>query len=518
MKLKYSILLYVSTFIIICGGCKKNEGPDLHLAIPTPVNVKIDSLRPEKAIVRWQYSDKRVQQFTVEVSPNSAFSTIARSYTVKDTARQVHVDSLGSLTQYYVRVRALSDDVLYYSGYGAADFISEEIENIFQAVLTADLTFTTALLKWSVPKKGTVNKIIIIPVGGTALPAIVLGASDITARQITVTGLKAATDYRAEIYEDGDRKGIATFTTRDPNSVITINNGTVIYDLLNDAITAANSGDVINIGGAKYNFTASGTINIQNKSLTFKAVAGTVVPEITSGAFNLSGNVASLKIIGIKFIITSGNYFIAATGATGTTNISLEGLDVTGPAAGLVYLATGSTASLTFNVDNCLIHDFGAVGGDFIDFRAGEMKGMTIKNTSIWNVARDFLRTDATATISGTLSFANCTINNFCIITSGSTNRFVYLRANNSVVTVNKCIVSNKVGTTNSGISGTGTSVTFTDSNVFGSSASAITSSPTVKTNLTNLDAQYANAAQGDFTVGNATVKAAAQGDPRWLK
>jgi hypothetical protein len=373
-------------------------------------------------------------------------------------------------------------------------------------------------LKWTTPKKGSVNKIILTPVGGTALAPVILTATNIANKQITIANLLAATSYRAEIYEDGDRKGIATFTTIDPNSVITINSGTTIYELLQDAIAAASSGDVINVGGAKYNFSAAGTVEIANKSLTIKAVAGATVPEITSASFNLTGNVASLKIVGIKFIITSGNYFVNVTGATGTTNISLEGLDITGPAAGLVYLATGSTASLTFNVDNCLIHDFGAVGGDFIDFRAGEMKGMTIKNTSIWNVARDFLRTDATATISGTLSFANCTINNFCIITSGSTNRFVYLRANNSVVTVNKCIVSNKLGTTNSGISGTGTSVTFTDSNVFGSSASAITSSPTVKTNLTNLDAQYANAAQGDFTVGNATVKAAGQGDPRWLK
>lgn len=517
MRLKYLVPVLAVIVMLAQTACKKNSLPDMHLAIPSPANIAIDSLKPEKALVKWQYNDERARQFTIEVSSSSVFATIARSYIVKDSAREIHVDSLGSLTTYYVRVRALSDDVLYHSGYGTGSFVSEEIENIFLPIVTADLGFTTALIKWGTPKKGSVNKLLVKEVNGTASQTITLSTADVTAKQITLNNLKQATDYRVEIYEDDARKGILLFTTRDPNSVITINGSSVIYETLAEAIGAAKSGDIINVGGARYNFTAAGIMTIENKALTIQAVAGGAVPEIASGGFILKGNVPSLKIKGIKFTISASSYFVAATEATGTCDVQLEGLDISGPTAGLIYLSSSATPSLSFSADQCLIHDFGATGGDFIDFRAGTVRGMTIKNTTIWNVARDFLRTDATATMSGPLNFTNCTINNFCIVTSGSTNRFGYLRAAATVVTVNKCIVSNKIGTTNSTISGTGTSVTFTDSNVFGSNAAAITSNPTVKNNLTALDAQYENAAQGNFKVGNATIKAAGIGDPRWL-
>ncbi len=63
----------------------------------------------------------------------------------------------------------------------------------------------------------------------------------------------------------------------------------------------------------------------------------------------------------------------------------------------------------------------------------------------------------------------------------------------------------------------TGTTLTFNQCNIFGSNSKNIKSVAT-NTATTELDPQYTNAAQGDFTVGNATVKSAGQGDPRWLK
>ncbi len=507
-----------SVMLLFFPSCKKDVEVDRHYAIPAAKDLQITDLKARKATLTWSYDYSPVQSFTVELSTSSTFlaANLVKKVTLAaDSNKTVVFDSLASLTPYYIRIKASNGDPMFSSAYSTVSFTSAEVENIFNSVQRSDLTATSAMLKWNSPKAGTVTHIIITPSGGTPMPQINLTDADIAARQIQVNDLQQATTYKAAIYDGDENKGEIAFTTLDPNAAITINSSLVIYETLQDAIAAAVSGDVINIGAAVYDFSGGDNVEISNKSLTIKAANDATKPEIKSKILNLAGNVEYLKLSGLKLVGISAQT-LGISSLTGATDITMENCDISGPTAGLMYASTSTTlsASVKLTINNCLFHDYGAGGGDFIDFRGGSVMKINVKNSSFWNLGRAFLRIDATAasTSSEPIIFESCTFNNFC-----NGGKFVYVRSAGAKTTFSKCIITNMVTNQDNGVSGTGTTLTFNQCDIYGSNSKNIRSVGT-NTGTTELDPQYANAAQGDFTVGNATVKAAGQGDPRWLK
>lgn len=530
-----NIFLYSATTAMICCSlsCKKN-GPDLNESIPLPAEITFTDLKAEKATINWTYTDERAQQFIVEVSKNQNFAA-SDSFLRTPSEKTVALTGLESKITYYVRMRAMAADVLYHSQYATTKFVSAEIESILLPVDRKDITATSVLLKWTAPKTGTVSKVVIKPVSGTALPDVTLSAGDIAAKQATIGNLQSATAYRAEIWGGDERKGIITFTTRDVNARITINNNATNYDLLQDAVNAAVSGDVIKFGPASYDFSdaANATITIDNKSLTFEAEnpAAATKPSITLNTFILKGNVGQVKVSGLKIISKSGTtdydkHIFGGTYATGSVSLVLENSDLSGATAGLFFTQTvgaasapspiPGTGSFQLTITNCLLHDFGNSGGDFIDFRSGSIESVYMKNSTMWSSARSFYRVDATAGVAAgnTMLFENNTFN-----AVANTAAFIRVAANGCNVQFTKNIITNKPSSNNNSVSGTGTTLKFNDNNVFGTNAASITSVITSGFNIgtTSLDPQYGNAATGSFTVGNTTVKAAGVGDPRWL-
>lgn len=519
--------------LMLSGASCKKDGPDMNLSIPVPAAITFTDLKAEKATMNWTYADERARKFVIEVSKNQNYAA-PDSFVTTAAEKTVLLDSLESKITYYVRMRALADDPLYHSRYATATFVSAEIESIFLPVDRKDIQATSAVLKWSAPKTGSVSKLVIIPQGGSS-SNVTLSAGDISARQTTLTGLQPVTAYRVEIWGGDERKGITTFTTKDPNARITINNNPTNYDLLQDAVNAAVSGDVIKFGPAAYDFSdpANAVIVIDNKSLTLEAEdpAAAVKPAITMTTFNLKGNIGQLKVSGLKIISKSGNtdylkHIFGGTYATGAVNLVLENCDFSGAVAGLFFTQTvgastapepiPGTGNFELSINNCLLHDFGNSGGDFIDFRSGTIVKVHMKNSTIWAAARSFYRVDATANaaVGNTMLFEN---NTFNAVANGAA--FIRVAAAGCNVQLTKNIITNKPSSNNNSVSGTGTTLKYTDNNVFGTNAASITSAVTTGFNIgtTNLDPQYTNAAQGNFTVGNATVKTAAVGDPRWL-
>lgn len=519
-SLKFIYILFASVLII--AGCKKGQGPDMNYAIPAASNLSITDIVPRKATITWDYKGTEANLFTVEVSTSSTFAIGGQVKMLKFNAeaeKKIALDSLGSLVTYYVRVQALNGDPMFTSAYTVQKFVSGEIETIFNPIVKADLTASSVLLSWKLPKKGSVTHIDLKTAAGVAVPRVNLTPAQITAQKVLVTGLQQATTYKAIIYEAEENKGEATFNTRDPNEAITVNASSVIYETLQDAIDAAVSGDIINIGNAKYDFSDGSNITITNKSITIKALSSAARPEITSKQLDLIGNVSSLKLSGLK-LIGKSSYSIVATGITGASNITVENCEFTGPTAGLIYVAaTGTAANVTFNLDNSICHDFGATGGDFIDFRAGTLSGMRVTNSTFYKVARDFFRIDAITYPTGNapVLVENCTFNNVCGM-DGAQGRFMYIRVvkvtGYTMMKINKCILTNKYRSTGNGVTPI---VEFNTNNVFGNSSTEWAGG-TVSTGTTTLDPQYLDVVNNNFTVGNATIKAAGLGDPRWLK
>lgn len=511
-SIKIAFIYYLSILsALFIVSCEKAEGPDYNYYIPIPTSFVVE-MDNTTADISWEYGDvERVDSFLVEASFKEDFSTLEKSVKLAPGEREVNLDGLGYFTQCYFRMRALAKDIVLSSEYVSVALVPD---NLFQPVLKNELTANSVILRWLEPSSGSVDHILLIPVSGTSR-TIQLTAGDISSQSKKIEELVSAGVYTAVLFDGETRKGVIDFTTIDLNASVTINGGTITYESLKDAVEAASSGDVINVGVAKYDFSSFGTVVVSGKNLTIKGNEdGDEKPEIKTPSFSLTGNVGSLKITGIKFIISSGNYFIDASASTGPTNIEVENVDITGPGAGLVYVSSsGSSANVKFSIENALLHNFGASGGDFIDFRAGVLSGVTVKNCTIWDVARDFFRVDATTTVEGSILFQNCTIDDAC-----HSGRFLYIRAANTIMTIENCILSNKSTSKGSGVSGAGTSVTFNNNNVFGSNSNEWGQYVQVTNGTTTLDPQYADRTAGNFTVGNAAVKSAGQGDLRWIQ
>lgn len=514
---RFQYIYILLALVVLIQSCRKDSEIDLHYAIPAPSEIKIAAIEARKVTIEWAYDYKEATEVQVELSTSATFATngLVKQLTLDPGTLSASFDSLASLATYYVRVGASNGDPLYSSAYSVFSFQSAEIESIFNAVSRKDVTASSALLTWNAPKTGTVTHIEVAPEGSQAWTKIQLSAADISARQVLLPGLQPATSYKAIIYQGEENKGEMLFATLDPNAAITINGSDIIYETLQEAIDASESGDILNIGSAKYDFSEGETISIANKSLTLKAVKGAVIPEIKSKIINLSGSVRYLKLTGIKFIGTSAQA-IGLDGLTSAVEIEVTDCDFSGPTAGFIYASTSvpASAAVSLTVNNTLFHDFGATGGDFIDFRGGTVTKISVKNSSFWNLARAFLRIDASANSSSSqpLLFENCTFNNF-----SNGGKFVYVRSAGAKTTFNKCIITNMVSNQDNGVSGTGTSLTFNQCVISGSNSAKI-KSVGKNTETTDADPQYAKASEGDFTVGNPVVKAAGQGDERWLK
>lgn len=516
MKLNtYKILLVLIMLFMAFASCRKAVGPDMNYYIASPQNLTLNAVKTTLH-AKWEYTGNDNIGFLAQVATDANFVTILKTDTLDAKVTSVDFTNLGYFSEVFVRVRALSNNIVLNSG-----FIKTSLkpENILKTILKAELTATSAIIRWNAPSSGTLTSVLIIDNLKKTERTIQLSAQNISSQSLPIDGLESAGNYTAVIFAGEERMGVLTFNAVDLKMSITIEGSSVIYDSIHEAVQAATSGSTINMGGAKYDFNALGTIDI-TKSLTIRAAQGGGIPEITSQAFNIVGNVASFKLSGLK-LIGKSLYTIVATGLTSSCNITIENCDASNATAGLIYVAaTGTLANVNFTVDNSFFHEYGATGGDFIDFRAGVLSGAKVTNSTFCKLARDFFRIESIVSFTasnGPVLIENCTFDNICGV-DGTQGRFLYPRIAKvtgvTAMKINKCILTNKARSQTNGVTPT---VEFSNNNVFGAS-STDWANGTVSTGTTTLDPQYTDASKFNFTVGNATIKAAGLGDPRWLK
>ncbi len=501
---------YVPLFLgilLIWGSCRKAEGPVMNYAIAAPDSLQL-AVDQQTVHAGWDYpAGQPVTHFIVQLAGDRAFKNVLASDTLPADQKSIDFNNIDYVNEYYFRIKAQADNYARSTDYVTASLI---FQNIFSPVEKSDLTSRSVVLKWESPADGSLTDILIIPEDSAARNPIKLTSSDLENKMIIVDKLQPLTRYTALIYDGKTRKGVVSFKTKDPNAVITINADPKEYNTLADAIAAAKSRDVINVGGS-YDFSAQGNIKV-DKSLVIRGVPDVAKPEIKLGMFVLSGNVGDFELYRLKLTGTS-SYTVNVSDVTGTANVIIDSCDITGPTAGLIYASSdASSATYGFTVNNSLIHDFGADGGDFIDFRAGNLKTLQIHNSTFWNLARTFFRITGDVNFVGSDSglMENCTVDNVC------TKGFMDIRSLTTFLPVNKCILTNRKSDVDN--------IVFphfaADSdNTFGKNHTKfIQYFFAGTTNITHLDPEYADAANGDFTVENTTLKAAGIGDPRWLK
>lgn len=503
MKKVNTLTFFILASLFWVSSCKKAPGPVLNLAIASPDSVLL-SMQKNTMTASWQYeTNEPVVSFVVQLSTDRDFGSILESDTLDPQTAQVVYDNLSNtINAFYFRVKATTDNVARNSPWVTQ---SLTLENILQPVGKTDVTGTSVTLKWDPPAEGTVNHVTIQSDGATPVDVQISG-TDIQNRSITVDDLTPATTYTAVLYNDDVRKGVVTFTTVDTRAEIKINSGTTNYQTLQDAIGDAAAGDTIYVRGI-YDFSTS-TVSIDKSLVIREFPDADRMPEISLVNFELTGNVGDVVLSGLK--ITGSAVHTVDVVSPCTADITVEHCDISGFTAGVVYASSSATAATYgFTMNDCLVHDIGNSGGDFIDFRAGTLTKLNISNTTFWNLARSFFRIDdpVICTATDPLVMENCTLNNVV------SQRFMYLRCATILkFEINKCVLSNTGASSSNGIVNS-----YADAdNVSGNNSDKFLQYFNA-TNVSSENPQYKDAANGDFTLGNQTLIDNGWGDPRWI-
>ena len=242
------------------------------------------------------------------------------------------------------------------------------------------------------------------------------------------------------------------------------------------------------------------------------------------GGIKLGAGLGSLYLSGIHFDGGNqalGNFIEDVDGATASTSISVRNCEISGYANSIIYISKGTSSAGAIEFAGNVIHDMGTGQGAF-DIRKGAASSLNVINNTIYNGCRDMFRIDADVAGVNSVTVSN---NTFYNITGGNSNGFARIRATiANGITISNNIFMNMLSE----------NYPFVHSNTIDANtvnvarnfffnfheewfsdmdqATAIANGGAVLT-----ASPLADPANGDFTVTDATVKAAGAGDGRWL-
>jgi len=484
----------------------------------TPIELTAKVSKQTTVTLEWIPSlntDHYVVDFSAD-DPN--FTTIYKTINVTDKEIPVAV-VLEGLTKYYIRVKAVSSVGAADSKYTVTN--AETLgEQLFLDSQGGDIKATSATLRWVA--NSNVTNITVSPVDINHVVTAAEKANGVA----TITGLAGEVTYTADLMNGTKLRGTTSFTTQvDPT-------GGTILSPTDNYLAAINNAPV----GAKLYFNP-GIYNLGALTLTKPiSLIGTDINNKATVHVNiLLGNTASgLKLQNLDL---SGDPAVSVT----TPDLIRINSDAT---AGAIYgdilikscnihdyprSLVGANVSLnrvnSFKVDDCVITNVLTSGGDFIDFRLTYVASIALTNSTFNNSSsRDFIRVDAGAGNSGTGLTTDVLINASTISNKSmtATGRILYVRFNSNTSTVTNTLFADTVAIyTNQSST---TAPTFSNNNYFNSPNLFPPATPVsgvkydTSTNLTKLDPEFVDSANGDFTVQNNTLIDNKVGDPRWLK
>ncbi|GHV37946.1 hypothetical protein FACS1894179_00400 [Bacteroidia bacterium] len=518
-KLKNIFYILGLSLMIILPGCSEPDDEITSIdydRLFTPSDLKLQIANRTNVLLTWS-SVKNAESYTIEVFANgdlnfegtpvmtldgiTANGTVTNPYTIT---------GLDGETSYSIRIKAVGASIS--DSKWASGTVKTNAEQIFQPIDPEELKATEVTLRWSAGQVGT--EIILTP--GDIKHTVT--ATEIAAGAATITGLTGDTKYTAVMKNGTKTRGTIEFTTLlDLGSATAIEEG----DNLAAILDAANEGDEFVI--------ISGTFSLGTYQITKSVKISGYKPSdkpIIYGQLTCGSSVNSLELKSLTFrgdedptIAKLSQFFNILSGCDLKT-LSIDDCDISNYKDQLIYNNTAGKIG-SFTITNSLIHNIEGSGGDGIDLRGGTLGSMTVQNTTFYNGFRTFLRMQATA---GAISFTNCTF--YKISNYDNTNNHGLFRINaGSTFQVKNCLL---VETGNA-------TTTVTTAGNFCRQASNMVATTNYSTNVyyncyqlwvglytnptqcsaTELNPQFADAANGDFTVGNVMVTA---GDPRWIK
>lgn len=509
-------LLMAGSVISSCSDIDPVHSLELSRVL-SPTNLSVRIRNSVNLELSWDAMDKATS-YTVEVyqgetaegTPVFTQECInAETYTVK-------AGLLGE-TVYYVQVKAVGEGINDSKWTGMK--VTTDAEQIFKAVDAAEITHHSAIIRWidgMMTNADAGNKVTVTPVSNaSAALEYTVTNEDVTNGYVTIDGLTQDTEYQAVMKRGSVTRGTVNFKTRiDTGDMIPIDEGANLAEKLTDA----KEGDAFVLLGSSYTLTEDFELT---KSISLTSINPTNKPTISGGRFIFSSDVASFSMSNIIFDVENnyGNFLEAKGGSLGS--LTLEGCEIKNTKNNMIYSNAAADFG-TITVKDCIISNIGDGGDGVFDIRKGALTSATITNSTITDVKRTFIRIE----VPTDFTMTNCTLYNVATVDNAN-NRGLFSLAKGKTLNVKNCLfycIGLATPTNaNSGVWGRSDKMkatpTYANNYYF--------NCPNLWSNLykddhssvaTECDPQFADAANGDFTVQSQDLKDNQVGDPRWLK
>ncbi len=464
-----------------------------------------------------------VSEYAIQVYANDSLSydftqTPEQTLSVSGDVNTVTVEGLMGETKYSFYVMAKAEDASRNSKWQGA-FAETDTEQIFKTVSESDIQAEAVTLRWTAGQKA--DLITLTP--GDIKHTVT--ADEIAAGAATVTGLTPETEYTAVLSYTGKTRGKISFKTgvKLEATDILVKEG----DDLTEAIANAPEGyrlvlmpgtysAPVNDAGVVGKFTIS-------KNLTIKGLRASDHPVI-KGRFEV-GAALTIDQCSIDGTGTDGGQAFNFTVATNIDLFEITNSEISNFTKGFLYINVAAVIN-TINIDACLISNIECSGGDMFDSRKGGYNNFNLKNSTIWNSAkeRDFFRMDdASSSVTATPNIVVDRNTLYNVGSGGANYRVFYVR-----------FAGNKITFTNNLVSGTNYKRGFAnqaktdaaptlDNNVYHNTVNLVSAGATADATITwfdtagtEADPQFKDPENGDFTIGNTDVSDKKVGDPRW--
>lgn len=538
--------LLVLMALILWSGCTKTEEEPVLPRQFKPGDFTIQAGETQ-ARLQWGASQFAAPgtKYRLEVSTDTNFAAAAPiSVELEENVYVLTEADLEVEVKYFARVKANAINTTDESGWVHSNGFMITGEQIFFPILDAELKDKSVTLRWR-PTNG-LTRIALTPDGG-AVQNITLDAADNTAALKLITGLTAETNYTAAIYAGNVRKGIISFTTKEPSIYTTV---LTPADNLVDAVAAAADGDMIGLEPGTYECVdaTSAYVNlvIEQKSITIASVSGNPADtKVNYKEITLKGTGAGVKLLGISFdglAAGSGSlYFLNLVGMNSDSEASdFRSIEVNNCVVsnmGNCFFRGNRAANNAHKLDtmrilNSVIKDSRYLSAyTFFTMDKLEFESLELVNSTFHRLGRAFIgySTNITVPLSPRILIDQCTINSFG--RDGRNNFFIDMNANQCNLTISNSIIANTPmpgqTTGTSLIRGGNAVATMSFSNYFNLSDGAVTptdlSWPALVTQQNvSMENLGWNNDTDDFTLpGASPLRTAGSsggpiGDPRW--
>ncbi|MEA9415324.1 DUF4957 domain-containing protein [Flavobacterium sp. PL02] len=518
MKIKYILKGLIATllFMFAFSSCETyNEGLLDGIGATrefSPIDLTAVVRNQTAVDLNWTVNQD-ADHYVVEFSADDVdFKTIYKTVNVNPQELPVRIQLEGETT-YSIRIKAVSSTGLEDSKWSVTKATTSS-EQIFLASQDGDIESNKVTLRWVA--NSNVTEIVVNP--GTIKHVVT--AEEKANGIAIITGLKGETPYRADLFNGTKKRGFLDFTTG-----IDIGTGILVKpeDDLSAKIADAAPGAVLVLMPGDYT-VFKGTISL-NKSITIRGLYSYKKPLLHVN-FSLNNGSTILNLIDLDLngdkTLTDAVKYNEANVTYGPLLIS--GCNIHDFGKSLISSSQANTRVGSAIVENTVVTNVLTNNGDFIDFRITHLGQLTLKNSTFNNCAlgRDFIRIDNAKDLTGTGLITNILIDGCTIFNNGMTasNRILYIRFVSNATTIRNTLFAQTAAIfANQAVTA---APTFVNNNYYNSAALFTTAATPIKFdnsgNYTTLDPKFTNALNGDFTVGNQTLKENNVGDPRWFK